>query len=327
MTLRHKILPDDRRRILTILLEQKRHIRAIEAHNGLSSIVASTAISSTEKHGGTAFDAIWVSSLTTSAAQGLPDCELNLIERRLATIEEICDVTDKPLIVDGDTGGEAVNFAYLCNRLETRGVSAVVIEDKEYPKRNSLSAGVTHHLEDPDVFAEKIRRGKSVLLSAHFLIFARLESLIAEQGVEDALMRTRIYLEAGADGIMIHSKAHTVDEVFTYLKGYHLLCQELGYRKPLICVPTTYNTIRDEELFQHGMNIVIHANHLLRASYCAMRRVCESILDYDRNLEAETLCVPITQLFDVVGFNDTLQTAATESSARSGIVSRYSGEE
>jgi phosphoenolpyruvate phosphomutase len=230
-----------------------------------------------------------------------------MMERRLATIEEICNVTNKPLIVDGDTGGEAVNFAYLCNRLEMHGVSAVVVEDKMYPKRNSLSAEATHHLEDPRVFAEKIRRGKSVLLSDDFLIFARLESLIAKQGVEDALMRTRVYLEAGADGIMIHSQARTVEEVFFYLQGYDQLCQELGYRKPVICVPTTYNMVRDEELFEHGVNVVIHANHLLRAAYSAMQKVCETILRYDRNFEAERFCVPVAQLFDIIGFNETLQ--------------------
>lgn len=307
MTLRHKLLPDDRRQQLTSLLEQQQQIRAIEAHNGLSAIVAGTASTLTEKHGVMGFDAIWVSSLATSAVQGLPDCELNIIERRLALVEEICSVTDKPLIVDGDTGGEALNFSYLCNRLEARGVSAIVIEDKEHPKRNSLSVRAIHHMEDPRVFAEKISQGKKVLLSENFLIFARLESLIANQGIEDALARTRMYLAAGADGIMIHSKARTADEVSMYLRGYETLCQELGYRRPVICVPTTYNTIRDEELFRQGANIVVHANHLLRASYSAMRNVCEVILHADRNFEAESLCIPLSQLFEAVGFNDTLQ--------------------
>lgn len=307
MTLKYSVLADSRRQQLAALLEMRQPVRAIEAHNGLSAIVANTASSLSEEHVTMTFDAIWISSLTTSAAQGLPDCELTMMERRLATIEEICAVSNKPLIVDGDTGGEAINFAYLCNRLEVQGISAVVVEDKMYPKRNSLSDEATHHMEDPQVFAAKIRRGKSVLLSDDFLIFARLESLIADMGVEDALMRTRIYLEAGADGIMIHSKARVPDEILLFLQGYDQLCREIGYRKPVICVPTTYNTIRDAELFEHGVNIVIHANHLLRAAYAAMQNVCQTILLNDRNLEAEPLCIPVAQLFDVVGFNETVR--------------------
>ncbi|HLG60940.1 MAG TPA: isocitrate lyase/phosphoenolpyruvate mutase family protein [Ktedonosporobacter sp.] len=304
MTLQYKVLPDKRRPLLKSVLQHGRGIRLVEAHNGLSALVASTATFYGEDSRKAYFDGIWVSSLTCSAAQGLPDCELNSIERRLETIEEICNATDKFLVVDGDTGGEPVNFQYICNRLETMGVSAIVVEDKEYPKRNSLSVKATHHLEDPHVFAQKIRQGKDVLLSDDFMIFARLESLIAGAGIEDALVRARIYLEAGVDGIMIHSKERTADEVYAFLREYEGLCTELNMRKPVICVPTTYNAVTDEELFQHGANIVIHANHLLRAAYSAMQKVCQTILQNDRNLEAEELCVPVSLLFNVVGFDD-----------------------
>lgn len=309
MTLRYKVLPDTRRTLLKNLLKYNKGIRVVEAHNGLSAIVACTASYCRDEHQRIGFDGIWVSSLTSSASQGIPDCELNNIERRLETIEEIVNATGKFIIVDGDTGGESINFEYTCNRLESMGVSAIVIEDKEYPKRNSLSAEATHHLEDPNIFAEKIRRGKNILLSNDFMIFARLESLIAGMGIEDALMRARIYLQAGADGIMIHSKERTANEIYAFLDRYDDLCSELGFRKPVICVPTTYNTVTDEELFQHGANIAIHANHLLRAAQYAMQKVCETILQHDRGFEAENFCVSVSQLFDIVGFNDVLAKA------------------
>ncbi|HEU5228854.1 MAG TPA: isocitrate lyase/phosphoenolpyruvate mutase family protein [Ktedonobacteraceae bacterium] len=311
MTLRYKVLPDDRRPLLKKILQDGSGIRIVEAHNGLSALVASTASYCGEDARNMHFDGLWVSSLTSSAAQGLPDCELNNIERRLETIEEVCNATDKFVIVDGDTGGEPINFQYFCNRLEMMGISAIVVEDKEYPKRNSLSTHATHHLEDPHVFAQKIRQGKDVLLSNDFMIFARLESLIAGAGVEDALMRARIYLEADVDGIMIHSKKRTTDEVYAFLCGYEEICRELNTRKPVICVPTTYNAVTDEELFQHGVNIVIHANHLLRAAYSAMQKVCQTILQNDRNLEAEELCVPVPTLFDIVGFDDVVAKTAS----------------
>jgi phosphoenolpyruvate phosphomutase len=226
------------------------------------------------------------------------------MERRLETIEEIINVTNKPLIVDGDTGGEAVNFEYFCSRLELMGVSAVIIEDKKYPKRNSLSTETTHTLEDTEVFANKIQRGRKVLLSQDFMIFARLESLIANQSIDDALARARIYLLAGVDGLMIHSKKRTIDEVRSFLEGYQALSAELGFRKPVVCVPTTYNAVTDEELFRYGVDVVIHANHLLRAAHHAMQRVCHTILKNGRSLEADELCTPVSHIFEFVGFND-----------------------
>lgn len=303
MSLKHRILPDVRRASLRSLLERAQGVRIIEAHNGLSALIASTSCLETDSDR-LEFDGLWVSSLTSSAAKGLPDIELGSFERRLETIEEIVQVTRKPVIVDGDTGGEAVHFEYLCSKLERIGVSAVVIEDKQYPKRNSLSGDATHTLEDPHLFAAKIWRGRSALLSDDFMVFARLESLIANQGVEDALARARLYLQAGADGIMIHSKDRTIDQVYAFLERYHDLCAELGFRRPLICVPTTYNSVTDHNLFQRGANIVIHANHLLRAAHHAMQQVCQTILQHDRSLEADQLCIPVAHLFELVGFAD-----------------------
>ena len=221
MTLRYRILPTDRCGQLKKMLEDSQQgIRIIEAHNGLSAIVASTTSCETTDGAKAEFDGLWISSLTTSASQGIPDSELSSIERRLDAIQEIANVTNKPIIVDGDTGGEAVHLEYFCSRLEALGISAVIVEDKKHPKRNSLSEGATHHLEDPEVFAQKIRRARNVLLSDDFMIFARLESLIANQGVEDALSRARTYLLSGADGIMIHSKQRTTDEVYEFLSTH-----------------------------------------------------------------------------------------------------------
>ncbi|MDF5723200.1 MAG: phosphoenolpyruvate mutase [Rhizonema sp. PD37] len=307
MSLKNRILPDQRRNYLKTLINSDRQIRIIEAHNGLSALVGSTASISAKDSKIIEFDGLWVSSLTCSAAKGLPDTELSNLERRLETIDEILRVTNKPLIVDGDTGGEAVNFEYMCSRLESMGVSAVIIEDKKYPKRNSLSANASHTLENPNEFANKIRRGREVLLSDDFMIFARLESLVTNQGIEDALLRTRMYLLAGADGIMIHSKKRTTDEVYSFLEGYKALCDELGFRKPIICVPTTYNTVTNEELSGHGVDIVIYANHLLRAAQAAMQKVCETILEKNRSLEAEEQCTSISELFEIVGFNDVIK--------------------
>ena len=305
MTLKYRILPGDRcRQLKAILTPPCRGIRILEAHNGLSAIVASTAACVHENGHKLEFDGLWISSLTASASQGIPDSELSSIEKRLDTIQEIVNVTNKPLIVDGDTGGEAANFEYFCSRLESLGVSAIIIEDKKYPKRNSLAKTATHYLEDPDVFAQKIRRAREMLLSDSFMIFARLESLIANRGIEDALARARTYLLAGADGIMIHSKQKSTDEVYAFLQGYEVLSADLGFRKPIICVPTTYNQVTAEDLFKRGVNITIHANHLLRAAHHAMQQVSQMILQSGRSLEAESLCTPVPQLFEVVGFND-----------------------
>ncbi|NEP62438.1 MAG: hypothetical protein F6K31_36825 [Symploca sp. SIO2G7] len=304
ITLGKRILPEKRRGKLKKLLNNSYGLRIMEAHSGLSAIVSDSCRYQTKRNQTTQFDGLWVSSLTSSASKGLPDTELSSIERRMETIQEVLNVTEKLLIVDGDTGGDVVNFEYTCCTLESMGVSAIIIEDKQYPKRNSLAAGAKHKLEDPHVFANKIRRARKVLASDDFMIFARLESLISGDGIEDAISRARIYLLAGADGIMIHSKDKNPYEIYTFLEEYKRICKETGLAKPIICVPTTYNNVTDRELFEHGANIVIHANHLLRAAHLAMHNTCLSILQNDRGLEAEKLCTSIPELFEVVGFNE-----------------------
>ncbi len=304
MSLKNLISPEQRRKKLKAILSKNGFARIIETHNGLSGLIGNDACINLESGDCLEFDGLWESSFTDSASKGHPDAEIIGPDSRLHTIEEILNVTNKPMIVDGDTGAEATHFEYFCSKLERLGVSAVIIEDKVFPKRNSLEAGAKQDLEDPDVVATKIYRGKQVLLSRDFMIFARLESLIANKGVEDAVNRARIYLKAGADGIMIHSKEREPRDLFRFAEEYTKLCDELGLRKPLVCVPTTYNLITEQELIDRGFNIIIHANHLMRASYAAMQKVCKKILLSGRSFEADPLCAPVRDVFKTVGFMD-----------------------
>lgn len=303
MTFLNRISTENRRKSLRSKLEEKGFIRAIEAHNGISAIIANNIYY--EKHGARyEFDAIWVSSLTDSAAKGCPDAEIVGPESRYETIRQILNSSTKPIIFDGDTGGEATNFEFLIRALEDMGVSMVIIEDKVFPKRNSLEPDTRQIQEDPNVFALKIERGKKILLSSDFMIVARIESLISGLGLEDALFRTKKYLKAGADGIMIHSKNVNPKDILDFALEYEKLSKKLGFRKPLICVPTTYNTITEEELKNYGFNIVIYANHLLRSAHKAMNETASMILRDGRGFEAESKCSSIKHIFMDVGFLD-----------------------
>jgi phosphoenolpyruvate phosphomutase len=307
MTLLNNILPENRRGALKALIEKGQLVRVMEAHSGLSGIVANNTKIEGQVDGRTVtqeFDAIWESSLTDSSTKGHPDIEVISFDSRFHTIQEILAVTNKPMIVDGDTGGDPNNFEYTVSKLEKAGVSAVIIEDKVFPKRNSLESGAIQTLEDPDQFAQKIRRGKKVQTSKDFMIIARLESLIAGLSMENALERARTYLMAGADGIMIHSKSKSPDEILEFSVAYKKILQDLELDKPLICVPTTYNSITEDELKAAGFSVVIHANHLLRAAYKTMLETAKSILLNQRSLEADPLCAPVREIFKTVGFLD-----------------------
>ena len=310
MTLKHILPPSERVPKLKDILSKKGFIRAIEVHNGLSGIIVNDL--KVDKDFETLeFDALWESSLTDSASKGLPDIELVSMDSRLATTEQIARVTDKPIIFDGDTGGERNQFEYLIPRLEAIGVSAIIIEDKVFPKRNSLYEGAKQDLEDPRVFAEKIKAGKAIQRSRDFMIIARIESLIAGGTVEDALKRAGIYLKAGVDGIMIHSKDSNPEKIIEFARKYKELSNTIGFGKPLVAVPTTYNKIYDSELKDLGFNIVIHANHTLRASYKAIEEISKIILLNDRSHEANSLCIPIKNIFDIVGFSDIAESDKT----------------
>ncbi len=307
MTLLNNILPEARRARLKAILDDGKTVRVLEAHNGLSGIIANNTRvegQADELSVQREFDAIWESSLTDSASKGHPDIEVISFDSRLQSINEILAVTHKPMIVDGDTGGDANSFEYMVTKLERAGVSAVIIEDKVFPKRNSLEAGVQQTLQEPEVFAQKIRRGKSIQMSNDFMIIARLESLIAGKSVDDALSRARTYLEAGADGVMIHSKEKDPAQIMEFAERYQKMIQEMKIDKPMVCVPTTYNTMTEDELRTAGFRIIIYANHLLRGAYKVMEEIARTILLNQRSFEVDPVCSPVREIFRTVGFLD-----------------------
>ena len=303
MTLENRIMPGERLRAIRECIDDKGFARILEAHSGLSGIIAERA--RVDKDGAClVFDGLWESSLTDSAIKGYPDASIVGFDSRIRTVNEILNVTTKPIIVDGDTGGDPTQFAYLVKHLERLGVSAVIIEDKIYPKRNSLDASARQDLEDPVIFADKIRSGKEVVLTDEFMIIARLESLIAGIGLQDALERAEQYILAGVDGIMIHANQKDPKDILAFAEAYGPLCQRLGRRPVLVCVPTTYNTLTEADLIAAGFNIIIHANHLLRAAYKAMCKVACTILESGRSLEVDPLCAPVAEIFASVGHDD-----------------------
>ena len=302
MILENKRSPFERLKSLRECIDRKGFARIIEAHSGLSGIIAENV--RVEKNGQVLeFDGLWESSLTDSASKGLPDASIVGNDSRVHTINEILTVTSKPLIVDGDTGGEPAQFEYLVRTLERLGVSAVIIEDKVYPKRNSLDAAANQDLEDPWAFAEKIQAGKEVATTDDFMIISRLESLISGAGVADALSRAEQYILAGTDGIMIHSNKSDPAEIFAFTDAYPGLCRRLGRRPLLVSVPTTYNTVSDDELIARGFNVIIHANHMLRAAHKAMSEVASAILEGGSSLAVDESCATVPVVFATVGFD------------------------
>lgn len=281
------------------LIREKGFIRIIEVHNGLSALIASTVQVKSRRYTRT-FDGFWESSLTDSASKGLPDIELVTTDSRLHTINQILEVTTKPLIVDGDTGGDTNQFCHLVRKLERAGVSMVIIEDKVFPKRNSFLE-TKHELETIERFSEKIRKGAQIRQDKDFMIIARLEGLIAGKSMDETLERAVAFLTAGADGLMIHSKLSEPTEILAFAKRYHQLPKKLTQGKVLVSVPTTYNSITTQELAGAGFSVIIYANQQLRAAYTAMEKSCKSILEHDRSKEIESDCVPVHELFQTVG--------------------------
>ena len=289
-------MPENRRCRLKKLLSYKQCLSVIEAHSGLSGLIAEKTKVQTTK-GIKEFDAMWVSSLCDSTVKGKPDIELVDMTSRIHTIEEIMDVTTKPIILDGDTGGMVEHFVFNIQTLERLGVSAIIIEDKNGLKKNSLfGTEANQSQEDTEDFCEKIRAGKSVLKTNDFMIIARCESLILDKGIDDAISRCREYAKAGADGIMIHSLKKEPDEVLEFCRRF----REENKTIPIVAVPTTYNSITEDELAAHGVNIVIHANHLIRSMFPAMQKTAEKILENGRSLEADEFCMPIKQILTLI---------------------------
>lgn len=286
--------PQVRRRRLRQLLEAKPIIRILEAHNGLTGlIVEKTKVTVNDRQ--KEFDGIWISSLTDSTAKGKPDIELS---PRVDTIEEILEVTTKPIIVDGDTGGLPEHFPYTVKTLERLGVSGVIIEDKIGFKQNSLfGTDVIQKQDTIENFSNKITLGKKAQVTNDFLVIARIESLILKQGKDDALSRAKSYIQAGADAIMIHSKEKEPTEILEFCKAYN----DFEYKVPLVVVPSTFNTITENELIQAGVSIVIYGNQLIRSAYPAMVKTAESILTHDRCYEASNeYCMSVKEIISLI---------------------------
>jgi phosphoenolpyruvate mutase len=240
---------------------------------------------------------MWLSSLTDSTAKGKPDIGCVDLTSRMNTLKDILEVTTKPIIYDGDSGGLPEHFEFMVRTLEREGVSAVIIEDKVGLKKNSLFGTDVQQTQDTiEGFSEKIIRGKQAQITDDFMIIARIESLILKAGMEDALKRAKAYIAAGADGIMIHSKEKSPDEILTFCEAYSHFEQKV----PLVAVPSTYNSITENELREAGVRIVIYANHLLRCAYPAMVKVAETILAHERACECEAMCMSIKEILTLI---------------------------
>lgn len=290
------MMPEFRRRRLRQLLQLRPIVKAIEVHSGLTGLLAEKTV---VEHNGELdqFDAQWISSLCDSTAKGKPDIELVDMTSRFRTIDDVMEVTTKPIVFDGDTGGMIEHFVYTVRSLERMGVSAVIIEDKTGLKKNSLFGTEVKQTQDTiEHFCEKIAAGKKVQLTDDFMIIARIESLILEQGQEDALNRARAYVKAGADGIMIHSRKKDPAEIYAFCDAF----RREDKTTPIVVVPTSFNTATETELAGHGINLVIYANQLTRSAFPAMQKTAEAILRYHRAKEVDDRLMSVKQIITLI---------------------------
>ena len=289
------ITTEDRRKSLRNMLHNKDTLTFLDIHNALSAIIVENA-STTKNNKKLEFDGMWASSLTDSTAKGKPDIEAVDTSSRLNTLNEVMEVTTKPIIYDGDTGGKPEHFVYTVQNLERLGVSSVVIEDKKGLKKNSLfGTDVSQEQESVKEFCKKIKVGNDARNTEDFLIIARIESLILDKGLEDALFRAYKYAEAGAGGILIHSKDKTEDLVFKFIKDF-----KTNSNLPIIVVPTTYNHVTIEQFKENDVDLVIYANHLLRSSYPAMMNTAENILKFGRTMEIENELMSVKEIINFI---------------------------
>lgn len=288
--------PEIRLKTLRRLIDSKQISRFLDIHNALSGlIIEKTSVKKDNVN--IEFDGMWGSSLTDSTAKGKPDIEAVDITSRLNTLGEILEVTTKPLIFDADTGGQTEHFKFTVRSLERMGVSAAIIEDKTGLKKNSLLGNDVDQCQDTiENFSNKIHEAKKAQVTEDFMVIARIESLILEQGMDDAISRADAYLDAGADGVMIHSRKKTPEEVLQFCSRYN----KFKHRKPLVVVPSSYNSITEDELIDAGANIVIYANHLLRSAYPAMQATATSILENGRSLECDESLLSIKEILNLI---------------------------
>lgn len=289
-------LPDVRRSRLKRSIAMKGMVTAIEAHSGITGLIAEKTVvyQNGEAH---QFDAMWVSSLCDSTSKGKPDIELVDMTSRFRTIDDILDVTTKPIIFDGDTGGLTEHFIYTVRTLERMGVSMVIIEDKTGLKKNSLFGNEVEQTQDSiPHFCAKIAAGKRAQKTKDFMICARIESLILEQGMEDALERAFAYTAAGADAVMIHSRKKDPAEIFEFVEKF----REQDSSTPIVVVPTSFNTVTEEEFKAHGVNVVIYANQLTRTGFPAMQNAARTILEHHRAKECDDMCMSIKDIITLI---------------------------
>lgn len=289
--------PEIRMKRLRRLIGAKKIVRILESHNGLTGlIIENTSVDVNGKK--EEFDGMWASSLTDSTSKGKPDIEAVDITTRLHDLNDALEVTTKPVIFDGDTGGKLEHFVFTVRTLERLGISAVIIEDKVGLKQNSLFGTEAKQTQDTiEGFCAKIKAGKNAQITEDFMVIARIESLIAGKPVEDALERAFAYIASGADGIMIHSKNKDGMDIKEFCQRF----REKDTETPIVAVPTTYNHFTEDELASWGINVVIYANHLLRAAYPAMVNCAQSILQHKRSLEAcNDYCMPIKDILTLI---------------------------
>ncbi len=289
-------MPDIRRGRLRRMMNAKGLVTAMEAHDGLTGLIVENTIVYQEG-GARQFDAMWISSLCDSTAKGKPDIELVDMTSRFRTIEDIMEVTTKPIIFDGDTGGRTEHFVYTVRSLERLGVSMIIIEDKTGLKKNSLFGTEVQQTQDSiENFCEKIRAGKKAQKTRDFMICARIESLILEKGMEDALKRAFAFVKAGADAIMIHSRKKDPSEIQEFIEKFRTEDQST----PIVIVPTSFNSITEEEWKERGVNIVIYANQLMRAQVPAIQKAATTILECHRAEECDKMLMPFKDIIRLI---------------------------
>ena len=288
--------PDVRMKSLRRLIAAKPVVRIMEAHDALCGLIIEHLEVEKDNVLRT-FDGIWSSSLTDSTSKGKPDIEAVDLTTRLQDVTNILECTTKPIIFDGDTGGKIEHFVFTVRTLERLGISAVIIEDKVGLKKNSLfGTAAKQELDSIEHFCDKIRAGKGAQVTPDFMIIARIESLIAGHSMEEALERADAYVKAGADGIMIHSKNKSGEDIHEFITRF----RQVHHRIPIVVVPTTYDHVTDTELSEWGANVVIYANHMLRSAYPAMKNCARTILEYGRALEVRDLCMPIKEILELI---------------------------
>ncbi len=288
--------PDVRRAALRRLIAAKPIVRIMEAHSGLSGLIIENA-EVTKDDGVHRFDGMWSSSLTDSTSKGKPDIEAVDLTTRMQSLTDILECTTKPIIYDGDTGDIAEHFVFTVRTLERNGISAVIIEDKKGLKKNSLfGTEVKQELASEEEFCHKISEGKKAQVTKDFMIIARIEEIIAGYTVDEAIAKAFAAVKAGADGVMIHSKDKSGMDIKEFCQKFRAEYKQV----PIVLVPTTYNQFTEKELAEWGANVIIYANHMLRASYPAMKKCAETILEAERSLEVNDLCMPIKQILELI---------------------------